>query len=76
MSVEHWGLEFSPYAISVSMGISGAFSAILQVIVLGRIIGSGVLDECSLLFELVRILLIVPCGEFFARRANGADWKV
>ncbi|KAF8344725.1 major facilitator superfamily domain-containing protein [Amanita rubescens] len=77
-SIEHGGLGFSPYAIGMSMGIYGAFSAILQVIFLGRIIRklSPRRMHIACFSSLLISYLSFPVASFFARRANGADWKV
>ena len=75
---EHGGLGFSPYAIGMSMGIHGAFSAVLQIIFLGKIIRklSPRQMHIACFSSLLVSYLSFPVASFFTRRANGADWKV
>jgi len=77
-SIENGGLGFSPYAIGMSMGIYGAFSAVLQVIFLGRIIRklSPWRIHIACFSSLLASYLSFPVASFYARRANGTDWKV
>ncbi|KAF8622857.1 hypothetical protein AX15_006701 [Amanita polypyramis BW_CC] len=77
-SIEHGGLGLSPYTIGVTMGSYGVFNAFLQVLFLGKLIRRfgprRVHIACfsSLLISFSSF----PIASFFARRANGMDWKV
>ena len=77
-SIEHGGLGLSPYAIGTTMGMYGVLNVFLQVSFLGKLIKRfgprRVHIACfsSLLISFSSF----PIANFFARRANGTDWKV
>ncbi len=77
-SVEHGGLGLSSYMIGMAMGWSGVVNALTQVLFLGKTIRRyGPRRVHIVCFSsLLATLLYFPISNYFARRANGADWKV
>jgi hypothetical protein len=77
-TIEHGGLGLSPYTIGMVMGSYGVINAFLQLMFLGKIIRRfGPRRVHMVCFSsLLASFLSFPIATFFARRANGMDWKV
>ena len=76
-TIEHGGLGLSPYMIGMAMGSYGVVNAFLQLMFLGKIMrrfGPRRVHIVSF-SSLFASFLSFPVASFFARRANGLDWK-
>jgi len=77
-SIENGGLGLSPYTIGMALGsYGGVVNAFLQLMFLGKIMrrfGPRRVDIVCF-SSLLGSLLSFPVAGFFARRANGMDWK-
>lgn len=76
-SIENGGLGLSPYTIGMALGSYGVVNAFLQLMFLGKIMRRfGPRRVHIVCFSsLLGSILSFPVASFFARRANGMDWK-
>jgi MFS family permease len=77
-SIEHGGLGLSTYAIGMALGWYGILDSLFQVMFLGKIMRRfGARKVFIFCFScLIPTLLNFPVSNYFARQANGTDWKV
>lgn len=76
-TIEHGGLGLSAYTIGMAMGSYGVINSFLQAMFLGKIIRRfGPRTVYIMCFSSFFVsFLSLPVANFFARRANGMDWK-
>lgn len=77
-SIEHGGLGLSTYVIGMALGWYGILDSLFQVMFLGKIMRRyGPRNVFIFCFScLIPTLWNFPISNYFAREANGTDWKV